>query len=158
MADTNDKETNKSAAGRDAYERELTTDLKDTTPDKPKGIALHTRILIGLIVGVVAGVATYTLFRVPDPKVAGSFVPHPTVEWIVNNFTEPIGTLFLRLLLMIVVPLVFSSLVVGVAGIGDIRQAGARRAEVVRLHARHLGHLGGHRPDAGEHDPSGRAH
>ncbi len=124
MADTNDKETNKSAAGRDAYERELTTDLKDTTPDRPKGIALHTRILIGLIVGVVAGVATYTLFRIPDPKVAGSFVPHPTVEWIVNNFTEPIGTLFLRLLLMIVVPLVFSSLVVGVAGIGDIRRLG----------------------------------
>jgi len=32
--------------------------------------------------------------------------------------------LFLRLLLMIVVPLVFSSLVVGVAGIGDIRKLG----------------------------------
>ncbi len=34
------------------------------------------------------------------------------------------GQLFLRLLLMIVVPLVFSSLVVGVAGIGDIRKLG----------------------------------
>ncbi|MCV4626389.1 cation:dicarboxylase symporter family transporter, partial [Escherichia coli] len=38
--------------------------------------------------------------------------------------TRPIGTLFLNLLLMIVVPLVFSSLVVGVAGIGDIRKLG----------------------------------
>jgi DAACS family dicarboxylate/amino acid:cation (Na+ or H+) symporter len=35
-----------------------------------------------------------------------------------------VGQLFLRLLLMIVVPLVFSSLVVGVAGIGDIRKLG----------------------------------
>ncbi len=41
-----------------------------------------------------------------------------------DNFTKPIGTLFLNLLLMIVVPLVFSSLVVGVAGIGDIRKLG----------------------------------
>jgi len=72
----------------------------------------------------VAGVATYTLFSVPDPKAAGNFVPHPTVEWIISNFTEPVGTLFLRLLLMVVVPLVFSSLVVGVAGVGDIRKLG----------------------------------
>ncbi len=42
----------------------------------------------------------------------------------IKNFTEPIGQLFLNLLLMIVVPLVFSSLVVGVAGIGDIRKLG----------------------------------
>ncbi|HEX8354885.1 MAG TPA: cation:dicarboxylase symporter family transporter, partial [Pyrinomonadaceae bacterium] len=112
----------KRGTGRDAYEREATTDLKDTTPDRPKGMALHTRILIGLTAGVVAGVATYSLFRVPDPKAAGNFVPHPTVEWVIGNFTEPVGTLFLRLLLMVVVPLVFSSLVVGVAGVGDIRK------------------------------------
>ena len=124
MADTNDKKTTGRGAGRDDYERELTTDLKDTTADKPKGMALHTRILIGLLVGVVAGVATYTLFRVPDPKAAGNFVPHPNVELVISNITEPVGTLFLRLLLMVVVPLVFSSLVVGVAGVGDIRKLG----------------------------------
>jgi DAACS family dicarboxylate/amino acid:cation (Na+ or H+) symporter len=49
---------------------------------------------------------------------------HPTVVWIVDNITQPVGQLFLRLLLMIVVPLVFSSLVVGVAGIGDVRKLG----------------------------------
>ena len=36
----------------------------------------------------------------------------------------PSASSFLRLLLMIVVPLVFASLVVGVAGIGDIRKLG----------------------------------
>jgi dicarboxylate/amino acid:cation (Na+ or H+) symporter, DAACS family len=97
-----------------AYEREETTDLKDTTPDKPKGLALHTRILIGLGVGVVAGLSVNWFMGGNDA----------TVEWIVKNITEPIGTLFLRLLLMVVVPLVFSSLVVGVAGIGDIRKLG----------------------------------
>jgi Na+/H+-dicarboxylate symporter len=49
---------------------------------------------------------------------------HPRVVWIVDNLTNPVGQVFLRLLLMIVVPLVFASLVVGVAGIGDIRKLG----------------------------------
>jgi DAACS family dicarboxylate/amino acid:cation (Na+ or H+) symporter len=99
---------------RDAFEREIATDLDAKTPDKPKGIPLHTKILIGLAVGVIAGVAVN--------RVLGG--DHPSVVWVVDNITQPIGQLFLRLLLMIVVPLVFSSLVVGVAGIGDIRKLG----------------------------------
>ncbi len=99
---------------RDAFERELTTDLDAETPDKPKGVPLHTRILIGLGIGVVAGV-------VVNRRFGGD---HPWVAWVVDNFTQPVGQLFLRLLLMIVVVLVFSSLVVGVAGIGDIRKLG----------------------------------
>jgi DAACS family dicarboxylate/amino acid:cation (Na+ or H+) symporter len=107
-------DNNQKHVDADAFEREITTDLDDETPDKPKGPALHTRIFIGLIVGVVAGVTVNYVF-------GGS---HPRVVWIVDNITGPIGQLFLRLLLMIVVPLVFSSLVVGVAGIGDIRKLG----------------------------------
>src|SRR4029079_13870978 len=64
--------------------------------------------------GVIAGISVN--------KLLGG--DHPTVVWIVDNITQPVGQLFLRLLLMIVVPLVFSSLVVGVAGIGDIRKLG----------------------------------
>ncbi len=113
MADDKQKEQ-ASASEQDFYERELTTDLKDTTPDKPKGWPLHTRILIGLVVGVVAGVGM-------NLALGGE---HPKIAWVVTNLTEPVGQLFLRLLLMIVVPLVFSSLVVGVSGIGDIRKLG----------------------------------
>ncbi|MEP7149990.1 MAG: dicarboxylate/amino acid:cation symporter, partial [Acidobacteriota bacterium] len=98
----------------DDYERELGTDLDDKTPDKPKGIPLHTKIFIGLAVGVIGGLtANWTLGGNDEWLV-----------WTVENFTRPIGQLFLNLLLMIVVPLVFSSLVVGVAGIGDIRKLG----------------------------------
>ena len=99
---------------RDAFEREIATDLDSDTPDKPKGIALHNKILIGLAVGVIAGVLVNRLF-------GGD---HPRVVWVVENITQPVGQLFLRLLLMIVVVLVFSSLVVGVAGIGDVRKLG----------------------------------
>lgn len=49
---------------------------------------------------------------------------HPAVNWLVRHVTEPAGTLFLRGLLMVVVPLIGSSLVVGVAGIGDVRRLG----------------------------------
>ena len=98
----------------DDYERELTTDLDDDTPDKPKGMALHSKILIGLLFGVLGGLAV-------NWSLGGD---HPNVVWFVSNITQPVGTLFLSLLLMIVVPLVFSSLVVGVAGIGDIRKLG----------------------------------
>jgi DAACS family dicarboxylate/amino acid:cation (Na+ or H+) symporter len=115
MADKkDDKRLARPEIAPDAFEREITTDLDDETSDRPKGMALHTRILIGLALGVVAGVTVNALF-------GGN---HPRVVWVISNITEPIGQLFLRLLLMIVVPLVFSSLVVGVAGIGDIRKLG----------------------------------
>jgi DAACS family dicarboxylate/amino acid:cation (Na+ or H+) symporter len=96
------------------FERELTTDLKDQTPDRPRGWPLHTRILVGLLAGVLAGLAV-------NLTLGGE---HPGVRWVVYHVTEPVGTLFLRALLMIVVPLIGSSLIVGVAGIGDIRTLG----------------------------------
>ena len=98
----------------DAFEHELTTDLKDTTPDKPTGMPLHTRIIIGLAVGVIVGIGANLIF-------GGD---HAGVKWAVRHVTEPVGQLFLRLLLMIVIPLVGSSLIIGVAGIGDIRKLG----------------------------------
>ena len=109
-----EQKDNQNRVGRDAFEREIATDLDEETPDKPKGIPLHTKILIGLAVGVIAGISVNRLL-------GGD---HPRVVWIVDNITQPVGQLFLRLLLMIVVVLVFSSLVVGVAGIGDIRKLG----------------------------------
>jgi len=110
----NRKDRDQEPISADSFEREVTTDLDDETPDKPKGMALHTRILIGLAVGVIAGVSV-------NFALGGE---HPRVTWVIDNITQPIGQLFLNLLLMIVVPLVFSSLVVGVAGIGDIRKLG----------------------------------
>jgi DAACS family dicarboxylate/amino acid:cation (Na+ or H+) symporter len=77
-------------------------------------LPLHTRILIGLLVGVGAGLAV-------NQTLGGD---HPGVVWLVRHVSEPVGTLFLRALLMIVVPLIGSSLVVGVAGIGDPRKLG----------------------------------
>jgi len=109
-----DHPTTEPGYGANAFRRESSTDLDDITSDRPKKMPLHTRILIGLGVGLVAGVAVNLI-------IGGT---HPRVTWLIENITEPIGSLFLRLLLMIVIPLVFSSLVVGVAGVGDVRKLG----------------------------------
>ena len=54
MDDPNKERAARSTMASDSFEREVTTDLDDDTPDRPKGLALHTRILIGLFIGVVA--------------------------------------------------------------------------------------------------------
>lgn len=77
------------------------------------GIPLHTKILLGLLVGAVAGVSSNAFWG-----------DAPALGWIVDNVAQPVGQIFLRMLFMVVVPLVFCSLTLGVAGIGDVRRIG----------------------------------
>lgn len=79
-----------------------------------RSIPLHTRILIALVLGAGAGGIANAVLGPTSPRLV----------WTATNLTEPVGQLFLRLLLLLVVPLVFSSLVVGVAGMGNIRRLG----------------------------------
>jgi len=75
---------------------------------------LHTKILLGLIAGAGLGGALNTLLGAANENLV----------FVAEQITNPIGQLFLRLLLLLVVPLVFSSLVIGVAGLGDLRRVG----------------------------------
>jgi DAACS family dicarboxylate/amino acid:cation (Na+ or H+) symporter len=74
---------------------------------------LSARILIGLVLGALLGGAAHALFG------ESGFL-----ENVVRYGTEPIGTIFLRLLFMLVIPLVVSALALGVAGLGDLRALG----------------------------------
>jgi len=71
---------------------------------------LQWRILIGFVLGLAAGLLAYTLAR-----------DAAWVEWVVTYVTGPIGQIFLRLLFMLVIPLLFAALVVGIAEMGEIR-------------------------------------
>ncbi len=90
----------------------------DEAGTRPRRWPLHTRILLGLLIGLATGLAANGFFAGEEGQA------HPRVEWVVLHVTDPVGELFLRLLQMIVVPLVFASLVMGVAGIGDVRKLG----------------------------------
>lgn len=75
---------------------------------------LHTKILLGLLVGaVLGGAANFAL----GPG-------HPTIEAVNYYVAQPVGQIFLRMLFMVVMPLVFASIALGVAGLGDIRKVG----------------------------------
>ena len=79
-----------------------------------RGMKLHTKILLGLLIGAVLGVAAnFTL--------GGD---HQLVAWVNRYLAGPVGQVFLRMLFMIVVPLVFASIALGVAGLGDLRKVG----------------------------------
>src|SRR5688500_2301015 len=78
------------------------------------GMKLHTKILLGLAVGIVLGVIT-NLTVGPD---------HPRIQQINTYVTRPIGQIFLRMMFKVVMPLVFASIAMGVAGLGDIRKVG----------------------------------
>ncbi|MDQ0272765.1 cation:dicarboxylate symporter family transporter [Cytobacillus purgationiresistens] len=70
-----------------------------------KRLSLASQIFIGLILGIIVGAI---------------FFGSPTAA----AYLQPIGDVFLRLIKMIVVPIVVASIIVAVAGVGDIKQLG----------------------------------
>ena len=88
--------------------------MSESIAHSGKGLPLHTKILIGLALGAIAGV-------VANLTLGGT---HDAVVWINKYLAGPIGQIFLRLLFMIVMPLVFASIALGVAGLGDLRKVG----------------------------------
>ena len=73
---------------------------------------LTTTIFIGMILGILMGYACNILW--PDPEIA------KTIAGYISLMTD----IFLRLIKMIIAPLVFTTLVVGVAHMGDTKAIG----------------------------------
>ena len=78
-----------------------------------KRLSLLWKISIGFFLGIIFGFAL------------GPVVPtSPIMSTYVMPFIDMVGKIFLRLLMMLIVPLVFASLVAGAASVGDIRKLG----------------------------------
>ena len=69
-------------------------------------LSLSVWILIGLGLGILAGLSLQA------------------VPWVAETFLQPVGTLFLQAVKLLIVPLVFSSITVGVCGLGDAKSVG----------------------------------
>lgn len=93
-----------------------------------KGLPLHTKILLGLIVGTVLGLSAKALAILPED--AAAVEPGfrtwlgANLSFIATNIAEPIGKVFLRLIMMMVIPLVVSALALGVLELGDVGRLG----------------------------------
>ncbi|MGH7026840.1 dicarboxylate/amino acid:cation symporter [Brevundimonas sp.] len=83
-------------------------------PARKRGLPLHTLMLIGFLVGLGGGLIVNLTI--------GSDAPW--VQWLTASITGPVGQIFLRLLFMLVLPLLFSALVIGVAEMGDLKTLG----------------------------------
>ena len=70
-----------------------------------KSLALHWKILIGMLLGVTFG------FIMLEVQGGGDFI----ASWI-----KPIGTIFVKLLKLIAVPLILASLIKGISDLKDI--------------------------------------
>jgi len=79
--------------------------------------ALANRILIGLVVGAVAGGATLLVGRIYPDALAG-------MQKVATNVFDPLGQIFLRTLFFVVIPLVFASLATGVLQLGRLDRLG----------------------------------
>ena len=76
-------------------------------------MALHTKILLGLAVGAISGITINVLTE----GAAGT-------EQFVSSVTEPIGRVWLNALIMVVIPLIVSTLSVGISGLGSLKKIG----------------------------------
>lgn len=81
--------------------------------ERHEGAMKAGRVLAGLAVGAGLGSLCNVLWGGAEE-----------LEWSVAHFTEPAGQIWLRTLMMVVLPLVFASLALGVAGLGDLRKLG----------------------------------
>ena len=80
---------------------------------KAGGTPLHQKILYGMVAGAGAGLVANWVWG-----------PTEGLQDFVRTVTYPAGQIFLRLIFMVVIPLIFSALVLGVAELGDVRRLG----------------------------------
>lgn len=73
-------------------------------------IGLAWQILIALLLGIIVGSILHN--------------QEEARAWLVSNILSPAGDIFIRLIKMIVLPIVVSTLVVGIAGVGDAKKLG----------------------------------
>lgn len=90
--------------------------MSETATAAKRKMPQHTKIFIGLLLGAMAG------------AIAQSVLPEGTANQALKDFNAnwatPLGDIFLYLIFMVVVPLLFSALVNGVAEIGEAAKVG----------------------------------
>jgi dicarboxylate/amino acid:cation (Na+ or H+) symporter, DAACS family len=77
---------------------------------------LAQQIMTGLILGALGGLVAKWAISTPEALAS--------LDWWLANWIQPLGRLFIRIIFMIVIPLIFAAIVLGVAEMGDVRKLG----------------------------------
>ncbi len=78
-----------------------------------KKFPLHIKIFIGLLSGLFLGLLANIFLN-----------GNETIQWLVSSLAYPVGQIFLRMIFMIIVPLIFTAIVLGVADFRDLKKIG----------------------------------
>ncbi len=81
---------------------------------------LSRRILVGLLLGLTLGLLAGWAFGPGGPLAAHA----ASLSWSIDGVIQPVGRIFLRIIFMVVIPLIVSAIVIGVAEMGDARTLG----------------------------------
>ena len=93
-------------------------------------LALSTKILLGLVLGLVLAFSIQGIDRIVGPEVPVAWdVLRNTL--LLNGILRLMGQLFLNAIWFIVVPLVFVSLICGIAGVSDAKKVGRMGGKVI---------------------------
>ncbi|MBL8065258.1 MAG: dicarboxylate/amino acid:cation symporter [Chthonomonadaceae bacterium] len=88
-----------------------------------KRLPVHTKVTIGLVLGAIAGLVSQSAFTSnPD-----------SLKWINDNVMQNVGGAFLAMMFMVVVPLLFSALALGIAEIGEVAKVGRIGVQTLAL-------------------------
>ncbi len=88
--------------------------MSTETAAAPPRLPMHWKIAIGFAAGILLGLIVYRFIGADAAWVQG----------FIKYATQPFATIFLNLILMLVIPLLFSALVVGIGEMGDVRALG----------------------------------
>ncbi|MGB4726779.1 MAG: dicarboxylate/amino acid:cation symporter [Thermogutta sp.] len=80
-------------------------------------------LLFGLVSGLLVNIAIEYAAQHPN-ETFSQWLPVTAIQWSIDNVIEPVGRVFLRLILSVVLPLVFSALVLAVVEFRDLRRLG----------------------------------
>jgi len=83
-----------------------------------RNLPLYLKILIGMTVGVLLGVLAV----------------FSGIGWLVCDYIKPFGIIFLNLLKLVAMPLIFASLVTGIAGLSDITKLSRIGVKTISLY------------------------
>lgn len=92
--------------------------MTDPQPKSPR-LSVPVKIALGLVVGIILGM------------VARGVASPETIAWCSTNIAAPIGGIFLNMMFLVIIPLLFSSLALGVAGLGDLGTVGRLGSKIL---------------------------